>query len=348
MFGTALIVPLHISTGDGALFLNISYHRFFSRLPRARDGRFELHPLSCIYILTAMSLWSCIGKRRLYVDMKKYLFIVLIIGLFCSCASDENKAKNTVKKYFTALSHKDTKTAYELFPNSNPKNYGNIVTLKGVAYTNPEITAVKQKGNTYEVDFKPAACLYVEKNGDGDFVITDSRNFIDVQNDNLNSQYNIAYATGAINDASTDIHILKAEDLIKDNSEFFNFLKKKYNKYYNGDFKVLSNKKDKIGNAVFVKVTYQTSIDAHEHAVVVNGKDKDGNVIVTKQKKVDWLDAGHINSVTLIINGEMINYIKDYEVNIGLFMNHDPIYWLAYCGAPFSRGDYKEFLNSKK
>ena len=118
--------------------------------------------------------------------MKKYLFIVLIIGLFCSCASDENKAKNTVKKYFTALSHKDTKTAYELFPNSNPQKYGSIVTLKRVAYTNPEITAVKQKGNTYEVDFKPAACLYVEKNGNGDFVITDSRNFIDVQNDNLN------------------------------------------------------------------------------------------------------------------------------------------------------------------
>lgn len=240
--------------------------------------------------------------------MKKYLFIVLIIGLFCSCASDENKAKNTVKKYFTALSHKDTKTAYELFPNSNPQKYGSIVTLKRVAYTNPEITAVKQKGNTYEVDFKPAACLYVEKNGNGDFVITDSRNFIDVQNDNLNSQYNIASATGAINDASTDIHVLKAEDLIRDNSEFFNFLKKKYNKYYNGDFKVLSNKKDKIGNVVFVKVTYQTSINAHEHAVVVNGKDKDGNVIVTKQKYIDWLDAGHINSVTLIINGEMINY----------------------------------------
>lgn len=29
LFGTALIVPLHIYTGDGALFLNISYHRFF-------------------------------------------------------------------------------------------------------------------------------------------------------------------------------------------------------------------------------------------------------------------------------------------------------------------------------
>lgn len=29
LFGTALIVPLHINTGDGALFLNISYHRFF-------------------------------------------------------------------------------------------------------------------------------------------------------------------------------------------------------------------------------------------------------------------------------------------------------------------------------
>lgn len=78
MFGTALIVPLHISTGDGALFLNISYHRFFPDYLRARDGRFELHPLSCIYILTAMSLWSSIGKR-IDVDMKclEYFFYIL-------------------------------------------------------------------------------------------------------------------------------------------------------------------------------------------------------------------------------------------------------------------------------
>lgn len=78
MFGTALIVPLHISTGDGALFLNISYHRFFPDYLRARDGRFELHLLSCIYILTAMSLWSCIGKR-IDVDMKclEYFFYIL-------------------------------------------------------------------------------------------------------------------------------------------------------------------------------------------------------------------------------------------------------------------------------
>ena len=67
MFGTALIVPLHISTGDGALFLNISYHRFFSRLPRARDGRFELHPLSCIYILTAVSSWSVSAKELMSI-----------------------------------------------------------------------------------------------------------------------------------------------------------------------------------------------------------------------------------------------------------------------------------------
>ena len=78
LFGTALIVPLHINTGDGALFLNISYHRFFPDYLRARDGRFELHPLSCIYILTAVSLWSCIGKR-IDVDMKclEYFFYIL-------------------------------------------------------------------------------------------------------------------------------------------------------------------------------------------------------------------------------------------------------------------------------
>ena len=111
---------------------------------------------------------------------------------------------------------------------------------------------------------------------------------------------------------------------------------------------MLSNKKEVYDDVIFVKVTYQTSIDAHEHAVVVNGKDKDGNVVVTKQEKVDWLDAGHINSKTFIISGDMIKYIKDYEVNIGLILDKDPVYWLAYCGAPFSKGDYKEFLNSKK
>lgn len=63
LFGTALIVPLHINTGDGALFLNISYHRFFSRLPKSEGWQIRTPSLSCIYILTAVSLWSCIGKR---------------------------------------------------------------------------------------------------------------------------------------------------------------------------------------------------------------------------------------------------------------------------------------------
>lgn len=69
----ALIVPLHTYLHWGWGFVSEHFvPQVFSRLPRARDGRFELHPLSCIYILTAMSLWSCIGKRRLYVDMSKY------------------------------------------------------------------------------------------------------------------------------------------------------------------------------------------------------------------------------------------------------------------------------------
>ena len=74
----ALIVPLHnLHWGWGF----VSEHfvpQVFSRLPRARDGRFELHPLSCIYILTAVSLWSCIGKR-IDVDMKclEYFFYIL-------------------------------------------------------------------------------------------------------------------------------------------------------------------------------------------------------------------------------------------------------------------------------
>lgn len=73
MFGTTLILSLHICTGDGALFLNISYQRFYFRLPRAREGRHELHPLSCVYILTAVSLLECIGKKKNKVYMGNYV-----------------------------------------------------------------------------------------------------------------------------------------------------------------------------------------------------------------------------------------------------------------------------------
>ena len=74
----ALIVPLHIKHWGWGFVSEHFVPQVFSRLPRARDGRFELHPLSCIYILTAMSLWSCIGKR-IDVDMKclEYFFYIL-------------------------------------------------------------------------------------------------------------------------------------------------------------------------------------------------------------------------------------------------------------------------------
>ena len=43
----------------------------------------------------------------------KSLIFALFIGLLCSCASDEDKAKSTVEKYFNALAQEDTKAASE-------------------------------------------------------------------------------------------------------------------------------------------------------------------------------------------------------------------------------------------
>ena len=51
MFGTALIVPLHISTGDGALFLNISYHRFFFQTTLER-GMADSNSIPFLYLYT--------------------------------------------------------------------------------------------------------------------------------------------------------------------------------------------------------------------------------------------------------------------------------------------------------
>ena len=273
--------------------------------------------------------------------------LLLIITLLCACTSDEEKAKSTVEKYFNAISQNDEKTAYELYPNSNPHNYGIFVKLRETVYKNPKITAVKVKQDTYEVDFVPASCMYVKKNDKGDFIITDSRNVFDVQHSELSSKYNIATETGAINMASTDIQILKVEKQIIEGSDFFNFLTNKYKKYYYGDFKVLSTKKEQFNKVVFVKVTYQTSTNARRHAVVVTGKGKDGNIISTKQKIIEWLDAGNINSVSILFNGDMVDYIKDYDVQVGLIADEDPVYRLENCGAPFSKSDYKEFKKSK-
>lgn len=280
--------------------------------------------------------------------MKKNAMLFLIITLLCACTSDEEKAKSTVEKYFNTISQNDEKKAYELYPNSNPQNYGIYVKLKETVYKNPKITAVKVKGDTYEVDFFPASCMYVKKNDKGNFIITDSRNVFDVQYSELNSKYNLATETGAINEASTDTQILKVENQIREGSAFFNFLTNKYKKYYYGDFKVLSKKKKQFNKVVFVNVTYQTSINARRHAVVVTGKGKDGNIISTKQQNIEWLGAGNINSVSILFNGDMVDYIKDYDVQVGLIADEDPVYSLENCGAPFSKGDYKEFVNSKK
>ena len=186
--------------------------------------------------------------------MKKNAMLFLIITLLCACTSDEEKAKSTVEKYFNTISQNDEKKAYELYPNSNPQNYGIYVKLKETVYKNPKITAVKVKGDTYEVDFVPASCMYVKKNDKGNFIITDSRNVFDVQYSELNSKYNLATETGAINEASTDTQILKVENQIREGSAFFNFLTNKYKKFYYGDFKVLSKQKEQFNKAVFVKI----------------------------------------------------------------------------------------------
>ena len=79
MFGTALIVPLHIYTGDGAVVSEHSYHRFFSRLPRARDGRHET-PSPFLYLYTNRHEFvELYWQKMIEVNMKclEYLFYIL-------------------------------------------------------------------------------------------------------------------------------------------------------------------------------------------------------------------------------------------------------------------------------
>ena len=52
----------------------------FSRLPKSEGWQIRTPSLSCIYILTAVSLWSCIGKR-IDADGKKNILNVLNVGM---------------------------------------------------------------------------------------------------------------------------------------------------------------------------------------------------------------------------------------------------------------------------
>ena len=62
LFGTALIVPLHIYTGDGALFLNISYHSFFPDY--LERGMADSNSIPFLYLYTnRRELLECIGKK---------------------------------------------------------------------------------------------------------------------------------------------------------------------------------------------------------------------------------------------------------------------------------------------
>lgn len=79
MFGTALIVPLHINTGDGALFLNISYHRFFSRLPKSEGWQIRT-PSPFLYLYTnRREFVELYWQKMIEVNMKclEYLFYIL-------------------------------------------------------------------------------------------------------------------------------------------------------------------------------------------------------------------------------------------------------------------------------
>lgn len=78
MFGTTLIVPLHISTGDGALFLNISYHRFFPDY--LERGMADSNSIPFLYLYTNRHEFvELYWQKMIEVNMKclEYLFYIL-------------------------------------------------------------------------------------------------------------------------------------------------------------------------------------------------------------------------------------------------------------------------------
>ena len=84
MFGTALIVPLHINTGDGAVVSEHSCTKgFISRLPKSEGWQIR-NSIPFLYLYTyRRELLEYIGKKNIKVGMKHVFFLCIFYVFFC-------------------------------------------------------------------------------------------------------------------------------------------------------------------------------------------------------------------------------------------------------------------------
>lgn len=268
--------------------------------------------------------------------------IALCLMSLCSCASDEDKALQTVKDFTQAVNTYNTAKQRELYPNSHSLGEGCL--QNNLNFDN---ATVEKIGENFIVSKSKDCFFEVTKKGE-QFIITDSKKILKGSDFVEGVLTDIAVATGLTKGrgAETDVVWLKNTRSLMGNSEFLEFLKNKYSDALTGYMKTLSVKHKPVMSIYRVDVLFESGgnegVDVT--ATVYN---KDGKRVGQRTRSVGPTAKGDRESVLLTFKTDAVSPVGRIDVTYAPQGYSEDVELLRRF-APLSKGDYQEFLNSKQ
>lgn len=281
--------------------------------------------------------------------MKKFIvfFVCSIICMFVSsCDNGESKSKETVRAFCEAYNAQQTDKVALLYPDFTA----------GVAKASQidlDKLKVSRENDIWKVDDGVNHIFYISKSGN-DWVIKDSRNVIDL-NSKTGGDVKAAEYLQMVTDNSTDIERLKAYSMLKDGSDFINFLKEKHPQamVYNISLENVKKKKEGGYGIYWLEATATVKAGPTKPLGLINVdfifKDKNGVEIVRKvspayphknsaeeiHESVDLSDYPNVTDVSAELKPSDVRHgASDIDV--------------LYIYGNLDRNDYKEYIKSNK
>lgn len=295
----------------------------------------------------------------------KQPILILAAGLvlsLCSCASDEDRAKETVSQFVESVNQKNFNLQKQVFPKSIIGSCQDLnLSMDGATVT--------KRGETFIVTL-PGSIEFFVKESSGKFVIEDSRmvlvQSLDTTYDSsMNGiierafsstsksegiKYGIAIKTGMINGKGIDSDVTLLEKLgsLSDNSDFIMFLKRKYPDAMQGNMKTLDIKQKRIRHHYRVDILSESggNVGGYVGATVYN---KEGKRVARKVGEMSASVPGDRQSTMILFNSDVVGNVGKIEVDYIDYIldNLNDLDCLLFY-APLSPNDYQEFLNLTK
>ncbi len=279
---------------------------------------------------------------------------LLLMGL-CSCSkvsqseTDEDRALRTAVEYLDTTLTMDEMSergrynhsrAAELYPNSSPWFFK----IKGIG--DFKDATVKKEGDKFIVYVSDDCLFYVEKK-DEEFIISDSKNIIDLTLFSDHELRPILHATGVYDYFKEETDQTKLKHLREiEKSGFIDYLKDKYPDALTGGNKTISIKHSPVMSIYRVDVLFESNGGEGVY-VTVTLYNKAGKQVGQKTKTVGPMAKGERESLLFTFKTDVVGQVGKIDVAYrpyGCGSDKESLYKFA----PLSTNDYNEFLNSKE